>query len=134
MLRVKSSRSGRDLGRVSNNSQPPADSSLRSNDKRHVSAIDFRLAQLLHGGFGANGRIVDLFEGVGLCLGADDGEYFDVPVVVVVDGLPITEILGRMKTAGRSVKYEVKFFGYGTNALQRSAQEGGEVSAQAGLV
>ena len=38
-----------------------------------------------------DGRVIHLFEGVGLCLGGEDGQDLDVPVVVVLNGLPESE-------------------------------------------
>ena len=45
-----------------------------------------------------------------------------MPVVVVVDSLPVAKILGRVQAAGRSMQHEMKVFGNGTNPLQRPPQ------------
>ncbi len=65
---------------------------------------------------------------------ADDGKNLDVPVVVLVDRLPVAEILRGMQAARRGVQHEMKVFGDGANALQRAAQQGCQIHAQAGLV
>ena len=57
------------------------------------SAIDLRLAQLLHGALAADGRIIHFLESVGARLRGHDRKDLDVPVVVLVDGLPVAKIL-----------------------------------------
>src|ERR1700757_291020 len=56
-------------------------------------AFDFCFTQLPYGGLGADGGIVDLFKVVGLGLGGHHRQDFNVPVIVVVDRLPIAQIL-----------------------------------------
>src|SRR5205823_7874553 len=80
------------------------------------------------------GRVVNLFERVGTRLGSDYGKDLDMPVIVLVDGLPVAEILRRMAAAGRRVQHQVKVFGDGANALQGAAQQGCQIDAQAGLI
>src|SRR5580692_88778 len=53
------------------------------------SAIDFRFPQLFHRGLGTHGRIVDLFKRIRPRLRLHHRENLDVPVVVVVNRLPI---------------------------------------------
>src|SRR5581483_2090872 len=55
---------------------------------------------------------------------------FDVPVIILVNGLPVAEVLGRMDAAGCSVKDEMKVFRHRSNALQSSAQKRSQIHAQ----
>jgi hypothetical protein len=81
------------------------------------SAIDLCFPQVFYCGLGADGGIVNLFKRVRPRLGTEDGENLDVPVIVLVDRLPVAKILGGMDAAGRSVQHEVKVFGDGPNSL-----------------
>src|ERR1700678_1466912 len=56
-------------------------------------AIDLGLPQMLDGSLGTHRRIINFLEGVGAGLGGDDRHDLDVPVIVVVDGLPIAQSL-----------------------------------------
>src|SRR5262245_23123083 len=86
------------------------------------STVDFRFPQLLHGRFGAHWGVVHLFEVVGLRLRRNDRKDLDVPVVVVVDRLPVSQVLRGMKTAGRGVQYQMEVLGDRAHPLQCSPQ------------
>src|SRR5258708_19014885 len=90
-----------------------------------ASAFNVRRAQMLYCGFRAHRRVIDLFERVRPRFGADDGQYLDVPVIVVLNGLPETQRLRRMQTVGRSVQHEVEVLAHGAYALQGAAQDRG---------
>src|SRR5579862_3847843 len=66
------------------------------------STIDLCFPQVFYCGLGADGGIVNLFKRVRPRLGTEDGENLDVPVIVLVDRLPVAKILGGMDAAGRS--------------------------------
>src|SRR5258707_6528878 len=87
-----------------------------------VSAIDLRLPQLLDRGLGTDRRIINLLESIGARLGREDRHDFDMPVVVVVDGLPITQGLRGMQAVGRRVQHKMGTFRDRPNPLQRSAK------------
>jgi len=57
-----------------------------------------------------------------------------VPVIVLIDGLPIPKILRGMNAARRSMQYQVKFLCHGANALQRAPEQGRKVRAKPRLV
>src|SRR5579864_5349984 len=99
-----------------------------------VSAIDLRLPHLLYCGLGADGRIVHFFKSIRPCLRAQDWKDLDVPVVVVVNRLPVPEILGRMQTARRGMQHKMKFLSNGAHALQSSPQKSRKVHPQSWLV
>src|SRR5580658_167223 len=94
------------------------------------SAIYFRLPELLDSGFGTDGRVVHLFERIRAGLGGNDRHDLDMPMVVLVNGLPITERLRGMQAVGRGVQREMETLRDGANSLQRSAQQGGKIGAQ----
>src|ERR1019366_6878509 len=73
-----------------------------------ASSINLGLPQLLDGGLGADRRVVNLLESVGAGPGGDDRHDLDVPVVVVVNGFPITEGIGGMQAVGRGVQHEME--------------------------
>ena len=52
--------------------------------------LDFRLPQPFDRRLGRDRRIINLFERVGLCLGLDDGQNLDVPVVILIERFPIS--------------------------------------------
>src|SRR5258706_16425319 len=87
-----------------------------------VSAIDLRLSQLLYRGHGTDRRIVDLFERVRTRLRRQNRHDLDVPVVVVVDGLPITQGLRGMQAVGRRVQHKMETFRDRANPLQGAAK------------
>src|SRR6266516_1820010 len=89
----------------------PADSRRRLSPHNHhsphrqsdvASSVDLGFAQLLDCGFRTDRGIIHFLEGIGARLGSKDGQNFDVPVVVLINRLPVTEILRGMEAAGRS--------------------------------
>ena len=50
-----------------------------------------------------------------------------MPVVVIIDGLPIVEALRLKQRIGRGVQHEMKFASHSANPLQRAPQLYGEV-------
>ena len=68
-------------------------------DSARVSAIDVCLPQLFYRSLGTDRRVVHLFKRVRPRLGAQDRQDLDVPVVVVVNRLPVAQILGGMAAA-----------------------------------
>jgi len=56
-----------------------------------TSAFDFRLAQPLYRSFRTHRREIHLFKRVLLRFRAEHGQDLDVPVVVVIDRLPVAE-------------------------------------------
>src|ERR1700676_1104917 len=109
--------------RMAEGDLPPHMHSLGITDSK--SAIDSRLAQLFHRGLGSDGRIVHLLKGVRSRFGRQDWKDFNMPVVVVVNRLPVAEILGGMQATRRSVQHEMKFLCNGADALQGAAQKSG---------
>jgi len=106
---------------------------LEARNRSQYSPIDLRLSQVLDRRFGADGRIVHLFERIRPSLGAEHWQDFDVPVVIVVDGLPIPQGFRRVLAVGRGVQHKVKLFGEGAHTLQGAAQKGGEIYPQSRL-
>src|SRR5580692_1422316 len=94
------------------------------------SAIDFCFPQLLHRGLGTHRRIVDLLERIGPRFRLHNWKNLDMPVVVVVNRLPIAEILGRVNTAGRGVQHQMEILGHRAHTLQSAAQKCSQVGAQ----
>ena len=76
------------------------------------SPVDFRIPQLFHRRLRTDWRVVHLFESVRSRFRSQDWKNLDMPVVVVVDRLPIAQILGWMQTTRRGVKHQVKVFGH----------------------
>src|ERR1700730_12760826 len=95
-----------------------------------VSAIDLRLSQLLYRSFGTDRRIINLLESVGARLGRENRHDFDMPVVVVVDGLPIAERCRGVQAVGRGVQHQMEPFRDRANPLQGAAQKRGKISPQ----
>src|SRR3954452_2216020 len=95
--------------------------------KKTASRFDSGSTQAEHCCFRGDWRIVNLFEGVGASLRRNNGQYFDMPVVVIVDGLPVPKALGAVQAVGRSVKDEVELLCNSANALQGTAQERAKV-------
>ena len=58
---------------------------------RVPSALNSGIAQLLNCGLRTHRRIVNLFKGVRTSFRSEDGKNLDVPVVVLIDGIPVTE-------------------------------------------
>jgi hypothetical protein len=91
------------------------------------SSFDSGFSQADHCRFRGDRRIVNLLERIGASLGRDDGQNFDVPVIVVVDGLPISQALRAVQAVGRSVEDEVELLSDGANALQGAAKDRAQV-------
>src|SRR5271155_9435 len=103
-------------------------------EARHLaSAIYFGLAQLFDRGLGGDRRIVNLLESVRAGFGGEDRHDLNVPVVVVVNSLPIAEGFRGMQAVGRGMQHEVKTLCDGANALQGAAQKCREIHAQSRL-
>src|SRR5208283_574819 len=62
----------------------------------------------------------------------EDGQDFDVPVIVVFDGLPVAQGLRFMQRVGRSVEHHMEAVRDGANAEERAAQKRGKVPQGAG--
>jgi hypothetical protein len=59
---------------------------------------------LFHRSLRAYRRVVDLFKSVGSHLSSDYRHDFDMPVIVVIDRLPVAESFRGMQTVMRSVQ------------------------------
>src|SRR5437879_5794174 len=64
------------------------------------STINPGFAQLFHGGFRADRRIIHLFKSVRARFGSSYREDLDVPVIIVINRFPVSEIPGRMHAVG----------------------------------
>src|SRR5580704_18642879 len=51
-----------------------------------------------------------------------------MPVIVLVDGLPVAQVSRPVQAVGRGVQHKVKFFGDGAYALQGSSKQGAEIA------
>src|SRR5437879_5866516 len=54
-------------------------------------SLQLRFPQPPGRGLWRHRRVIDLFEGVGLGLGGEDWQDLEMPVVVVVEGLPVSQ-------------------------------------------
>jgi len=57
-----------------------------------------------------------------------------MPMVVLVNRLPITEVLGRVQRAGRCMEDEMEVFSNRADPLQGPPQQRGEIYPQAWFV
>src|SRR5438477_2050896 len=73
-------------------------------------------------------RVIDLFERIRLCLRRDNRKNFDVPMIILVNRLPIIQAVRLMKSVGRSVQDKMKFFCHGADSMQSSTQEGRQIA------
>src|SRR5438105_15092666 len=96
-----------------------------------VLRVNLRVAQPLNRSLGGQGRVIDLFEGVGACLGAQDRQDLDVPMVILVECLPVAEAFGTISTDGGGLQEEVKFVSNESAALQRATQQCAQVAQRA---
>src|SRR5450755_4514192 len=91
-----------------------------------LSRVNFGLAQAFRRRLRFYRRVVDLFERVRLRLGCENGHDLDVPVIILIQSLPVTQALRRVQAVGGSVQHEVEILGNGSNALQGTAQKRSE--------
>ena len=80
-------------------------------NRRNALRFCRTLAQDCRRRLGTDRGIVHLFEGVRLRLRAEDGQYLDVPVVVVLNRLPKSQRLRTVHSVGRSMQHHVEAVG-----------------------
>src|SRR6266404_5143850 len=56
-----------------------------------ASTLDLCLSQPPGRGLGGDWRVIDLFESIGLRFGGENREYLEVPVIVLVERLPVSQ-------------------------------------------
>src|SRR4029077_20788943 len=101
------------------------------NLSRHVAlSLNVSFAQLFNRGLRADRGVIHLLESIGASFGTEHWQNLDVPVVVLVDRLPVAEGLRGMQAAGRGVQVEVEFFRDSAHPLKRSPQKSAEVDPQ----
>src|SRR5580698_2333852 len=93
-------------------------------DQRPSLELYSRVAQALDRRFRTQGRIVHLFKRIRFRFRRQNRHDFDVPVIILVNRLPVTKVSRPMQAVGRGMQYQVKFFGDGAYALQGSPQQG----------
>src|SRR4051812_3845709 len=86
------------------------------------SPVDLTFAKTLDCGLRAQWRIVNFLEGVGARFGPENRQDLNVPMIVVVNGLPVTKALGSVQAIRRSVQNQVKLLCYCKNPLQGATQ------------
>src|SRR5580704_7617001 len=88
----------------------------RGRSRLHLN-FDSRIPQPLDRGLRGQWRIIHLFEGIRLCLGGEDWQNLDVPVIILVDRLPVAQVSRAVQAVGRSMQHEMEIFGNRTYSL-----------------
>src|SRR6202021_1138528 len=79
--------------------------------------INLRLTQLLDCGLGTYRGVINLLKGVRPGLGGEYRHDLNVPVIVVINRLPVPKGLRRMQAIRGSMQQKMKAFGERANSL-----------------